>query len=408
MRAFGYIAYTESGKRRAGSVIADTEGHAADLLKAQGLFVSELSDRGAGDARKGRRGLGLGRRLRLNADLQSVFTRQLAVLLAAELPAEAALEAVRASGGTSAMDAVASRAKAALLEGAPLSDALEASGAGFPLYYIAAVRAGERAGDLEAVFGELAEHLETRGTDRAQIAAALVYPAFVAAVSLLVCGILMVNVAPEIVEIFEISDRPLPGITQTVLGISDWVLGHLPLLALGVAGIAALIIAAARVPRLRDARDALLLRLPVVGRLMRLASAVQYLRTLGLVLTSRHAVLNAVESAAGVLLITRFRIEAEAVSEAILSGESLSQGLSRLSFIPPVARQLIAAGEASARLARMTERSAVLVENGLSSERKRIAALLEPMLMMLVGAFVLIVVLAVLLPIFDLQEVVAG
>ncbi|MCJ7874848.1 type II secretion system F family protein, partial [Phaeobacter sp. J2-8] len=139
-----------------------------------------------------------------------------------------------------------------------------------------------------------------------------------------------------------------------------------------------------------------------------LSSAVQYLRTLALVLNSRHSVLSAVENAAEVLTVAQFKTEAQAVSTAIRQGETLSKALEKLSVIPPIARQLISAGEVSVRLARMTERSAVLLENGLSTERKRIAALLEPMLMMLVGAFVLVIVLAVLLPIFDLQAVVTS
>ena len=159
---------------------------------------------------------------------------------------------------------------------------------------------------------------------------------------------------------------------------------------------------------MREARDALILRLPVAGRLMRLQAAVQYLRTLALVLGSRHAVLSAVDSAGDVLDVARFKRESDAVSEAVRQGESLSTALDRLSFIPPVARQLVSAGEMSARLARMAERAAMLVENGLRAERKRIASLLEPLLMIVVGAMVLVVVLAVLLPIFDLQAVVAG
>ncbi|MCE8009866.1 type II secretion system F family protein [Aestuariivita sp.] len=408
MKAYSYTAYTGGGKRRSGTIVAETEAHAADLLKGRGLFVSDLSTRAGSGWRWQDLGAGFGRRTRLNADLQAVFTRQMAVLLAADLTAEAALEAVQVSGEGSTLDAVAARAKAALMEGQPLSDALQASGAGFAPYYIAAIRAGETAGDLKTVFGALAEHLETAGIDRAQISTALVYPAFVAAVSLLVCAILMVNVAPEIVAMFEMSDRPLPQLTRVVLAISDWIQTYI--LGLGVAALA--LIAGwgvvGRIRPLRNIRDRVFLRLPVVGRLIRQGAAVQYLRTLALVLTSRHAVLSAADNAAGVLEVDRFQTEAAAVSEAIRSGETLSQALERLSFIPPVARQLVNAGEVSSRLARMTERSAVLVENGLSTERKRIAALLEPMLMMLVGGFVLLIVLAVLLPIFDLQAVVAG
>ena len=153
------------------------------------------------------------------------------------------------------------------------------------------------------------------------------------------------------------------------------------------------------VQRLRAARDRFLLRLPLVGRLIRRAAAVQYLRTLALVLASRQTVPVAAGNAARVLTQAQFRQEGEAVLDALQAGSTLSDALTKLSIIPAVTRQLIVVGEMSARLARMTKRSAVLVETDLTSERKRIAALLEPILMMLVGSFVL-------LPIFDLQAVV--
>lgn len=402
MKAYAYTAYTDAGKRRTGTVVAETEAHAAEKLRARGLHASDLTARAR---RSGR--AGLFSRARLSPDLQAVMTRQMAVLLAAEMPAEAALEAIR-SGGSPALDRVAGAAQAALMDGAPLSEALARSGAGFPRYYLASLKSGETAGDAAEVFAELAEHLEARGTDKAQIASALIYPVFVAVVSLMVCTILMVNVAPEIVAMFELSDRPLPELTQYMLAISGWIGAHVAWLAGGLAALVVLAVAARVNPPLRRARDRILLHLPLMGRLMRLSSAVQYMRTLALVLASRQPVITATTAAAEVMEIDRYRAEAEAVTEAVRGGETLSTALTRLSPIPPVARQLISAGEVSARLARMTERAAVLVENGLSTERKRIAALLEPILMMLVGAFVLVIVLSVLLPIFDLQAVVAG
>lgn len=403
MKTYGYTAFNDAGKKRNGTVIAETETHASAILSDQGLFVSEITVK----ANKPSFGLSGRRRAALNPDLQAVFTRQMAVLLDADMPAEAALEAVR-QGGHSALDAVAAKTRAQLMDGATLSDALALSGAGFAPYYIASVRAGEIAGDLAGVYRELADHLESQREDKAQISTALIYPGFVAAISLMVCAILMVNVAPEIVAMFELSDRPLPQITQVILGISNWIQANIILLAVILAALCALWIAAATVPTLRRNRDRLFLRIPLVGRFMRLSAAVQYLRTLALVLGSKNTVPSAVENASQVLTIETFRQEGEAVSEAIRQGQTLSQALQKLSIVPPVARQLIAAGEVSVRIANMTERSAVMVENGLSTERKRIAALLEPMLMMVVGAFVLTIVLAVLLPIFDLQSVVAG
>ena len=403
MKAYAYVAYTDAGRRKTGTVVAESESHAGQKLQEQGLYASELTAR----TRKISAGGGAFSRARLNPDLQAVMTRQMAVLLAADLPAEAALEAVRA-GGSPAVDRVAASAQAALMDGAPLSEALERSGAGFPRYYIASVRSGETAGDAAQVFNELADHLENLGTDKAQISTALIYPAFVAAVSVLVCTILMVNVAPEIVAMFELSDRPLPKLTQRMLAVSDWIGAHLVLLGVIALVLVVLGILTRFVPSLRQARYRLGLKLPLIGRLMRLGVSVQYLRTLALVLASKQPVINASGSAAQVMDIDRFRDEAQAVTQAVQSGDSLSQALEALSPIPPVARQLISAGEASARLARMTERAAMLVENGLSTERKRIAALLEPMLMMVVGALVLVIVLSILLPIFDLQAVVAG
>ncbi|WP_420568735.1 type II secretion system F family protein [Thalassovita sp.] len=402
MRAYAYVAYTSGGKRKSGTVVAETEADASAQLARQELFVSKISE-----ARTKTAGPWFSRKVRLSQDLQAVFTRQMAVLLAAELPAEAALEAVR-NGGHPALDAVAAQARAAVLDGAPLSEGLERTGAGFAPYFLAALKAGEAAGETALVFNELADHLEKLGADKAQISTALVYPAFVAAVSLLVCAILMVNVAPEIVAMFEMSGRPLPALTRNVLGVSDWIRANWIAIAVVLAGLVVLGALTPRVEWLRDLRDRIVLRLPLFGRLTRLSVSVQYMRTLALILGSRHAVLSAVDSAVDVLTIKAFRAEGTQVSTAVRQGEALSRALDRLSFLPPVARQLIAAGEASVRLAPMTERAAALVEHRLSTERKRIAALLEPMLMMLVGAMVLVIVLAVLLPIFDLQAVVAG
>ncbi|WP_270725260.1 type II secretion system F family protein [Shimia sp. Alg240-R146] len=404
MRPFSYTAFDAEGARTKGLILADTEADASARLRAQGLFVSDLT------ASRQRPSLGnrLRRAARLNSDLQAVFTRQMAVLLSADMPVESALEAIRTSGDGTALATVATRARASLMQGGTLAESLEEAGAGFPAYVTAAIHAGEGAGELATVFEELARHLESLGSERAEIVSALVYPAFVAAVSFLVCAILMVNVAPEIVAMFEISGQPLPPLTRRVLAVSDWIRDNITGVSIALAAIVVLIVLSSRVPAMRAVRDRLLLRLPLVGRLIRRAAAVQYLRTLALVLASRQTVPVAVENAARVLGIAQFRAEADSVQAALQEGASLSDALDRLSIIPPVARQLVGAGEMSARLAPMAERSAILVESDLTAERKRIAALLEPMLMMLVGAFVLLVVLAVLLPIFDLQAVVAG
>jgi len=403
MRTFSYTAYTAEGKRTRGVIIAETGANAGEKLKAQGLFATEISARKAVSTRRGLSLRGVGR---FSSDMRMVFTRQMAVLLSADLPSDAALDAVRNSGSATAMDHFASQVKASLLDGQPLSAAIEGAGGGFAPYYTAAIRAGETAGNIASVFEELATHLESVGTDRAQVSTALIYPAFVAAIALVVCAILMVNVAPEIVAMFEVSGQPLPQLTQRVLAVSDWIQRNFYTLIGVVAAIVIGVPLLLRVPSIHHRWDSLRLRLPVVGRLLRLGAAAQYLRTLALILTSRQTVLDAVKGAGDVLSIQRFQNQSDRVADAVRSGESLSSALQHLSLTPPVARQLIEAGESSARLARMSERAAVMTEDMLSNERKRIAVLIEPILMMIVGGLVLMIVLSVLLPIFDLQAVV--
>ena len=396
MRTFRYIAFTNEGRRRTGVVVAEDEADASAMLRRDGLHPESVSP--------GTESVAGGRRRKLDRDLQAVLARQLAVLLSAGLPADAAMEAVRASGGSRRMDLVAARARAEILAGAPMSEALRTGGANFPPYVFSAIRAGEVSRDLAGSFETIADHLETRGNERAQLATALVYPVFVAVVALLVCGILMVTVAPELAQMFAATGRPLPPLTRTMLAVTGWVQSNALALAVGIGAVVVAVPLLLRLPAVRDGWHRVLLSLPVLGRLATLNAAAQYLRTLALVVASRQPVVEGAESASELLTIRRFREEAEQASRQIRAGASLSAALAQTSFVPPVARQLVEAGEKSARLGRMTDRAAVLVESWLATGRKRLATFLDPALMMIIGGFVLTVVLSVLLPIFDLQS----
>ncbi len=402
MQPFTYVAYNAKGQRKTGTLVAESERAAFDALKAQGLMASDIEAKGRAKAEKRATGA------KLDAEERAIFSRQMAVLLSADLPMDAALDAVIESEGSARMQAFGAELKAATLEGYPLSDAIEAGRSGFPRYYTSSLRAGESSGDLAAVFSGLADFLEAQGANRAEIATALVYPAFVAAVSLLVCVILVTNVAPEVVAMFEVSGRELPQLTQVVLGASEWIQVNWVMIvaALGVLVVGGLV--AWRVPAIRNVADRVGLAIPLFGRLRRLSIAAQYLRTMALVLGSRQTAVNAVIGAADVLTVQSYRRQADDIVTAVRQGESLSGAVRKFKLLPPVALQLIRVGEESARLAQMTERAAVLVETWLANDRKRIAAVLDPVLMMVVGAFVLIIVLAILLPIFELQSVVIG
>ncbi|MBY5974337.1 type II secretion system F family protein [Ferrimonas balearica] len=410
--------------------MADGRADAAQKLKTKGLFAAELHARTDGGERRSEstanqpsvaggaqhpgtasrpgRGWRPPRRAAMSSEERTIFTRQLEVLLSADVPVDMALETVAGSGVTQRMEAVAVATRAALHEGADLADAMAQADPGLPPYYLAAIASGERSGELARVVAELAQHLEVLSSDRSRIATALIYPVFVAIVSLLVCAILMTTVAPQLVSMFEASGQPLPPITRVLLAITGWFSRNWPWLGGGLAGLVLVAVPVLRRPAARQARKRMLLRLPLVGGLMRNAAAQQYLQTLALLLSSRQTALDAVESASRVLTLTHFRDQSAAAADAIRRGETLSSALQQAEFIPPVCRQLIAAGESSARVGKMTDRAARLVESWLENDRKRIAAAIEPLLMMLIGGFVLIVVLAVLLPIFDMQSMVTA
>jgi len=399
VKTFAYTAFTTDGKRRRGVVVAEDEADASARISAQGLLPGEISPQSV--ARPSRT-----RARRIDHDMLSVFTRQMAVLLSAGMAADAALEAVQTAAGASRIERLAAEARAGLMEGEPLSQALERAGGALPAWFTAAIRAGEHSGDLDAVFLTLADHLESTASDRAAITSALIYPAFVAGVAVIVCAVLMVTVAPEIVAMFAATGQELPPLTLAVLGMVDFIKDYWPWLAALLVGLVALGVASNRVPALKNRRDRLVLRLPLAGRFVRMNEAASYLRTLALVINSRLPLTEALRFAADVLGTEGFTLEARAAGEALRRGENLSSALSRLSFLHPVARQLIQAGEASARLGPMTDRAAVLAESWLRTERKRVAVVLEPLSMVVVGAMVLVIVLAVLLPIFDMQAMV--
>ena len=401
MKTWAYTAYGDDGKRAKGVIVAATEAQAAAELRAKGLLTESLT------ARAGSQGTGgtrfTLRKRTISADLRAVFMRQMAVLLEAGLTVAQALETIAGSGAPPQIERMAQETRAALMAGDSVSQALDKTEAGFPAYAICALEAGEAASQLAEVTETLATYFETARQDRASVANAMIYPAFVATVALLVALTLMCTVAPEIARLYATTGRELPPVTQVLMAGTDFLFANGHWLALGLALLIGGGMLALRRPGPRRAWDRMRLRLPMVGRFVRMEAAAQYLRTLAVVVLSRQPVAAGVQSAVNVLTVDDFRAEASTAATAINRGQSLSGALQGVGFIPPVASHLIDAGEQSGRLGRMIDRAAMMMETDLNNARKQVIALLEPVLMVLIGLMVLTIVLAVLLPIFDLQ-----
>ena len=397
MPAFEYQALTSAGRAERGVLQADTARAARSALRERGLNplrVEEVGDRPGG---VGRRGLG-GTQLAL-------LTRQLATLIAASLPIDEALAALaEGSEGRLRTQVVALRAR--VMEGASLAAALGEFPETFPPLFRASVAAGEQAGKLELVLARLAEYAERRDALKRRVLAALAYPLLLSLVAVAVVTGLMVYVVPNVLQVFAQFDRELPLVTRLLIALSDllrnfgaWLL--LAVLVAGVAGVLAL-----RQPAVRSRWQAFLLRLPVVGRLLRALDTARFARTLALLTASAVPLLEALAIAAQVVERLPLRQALARVAVRVREGQGFASALAETRQFPPVVVRLAASGERAGRLDSMLFEAADFQERELDTALAVSTAVLGPGVIVLVGAMVLFIVLAILLPIFQLNSLV--
>ncbi|MEL7090892.1 MAG: type II secretion system F family protein [Pseudomonadota bacterium] len=404
MTSFTYKAYDKNGRRVKGVLVADGAAQARAKLAAQGLFTEDLSDNVPKAAATR---TGLFQRAHLSAEGLALFTRQLSVLLASRVPVDRALDVMIGSRTASQVNRVAADLQGHLREGLPLSAAMARHGGSFPEYYRAAIAAGESSGHLTEVLDVLADFIEDRLTQRDKTLTSLIYPLFVGAVSIAVASVLLVSVVPELVALFEQSGQQLPAITQVTIALSDAVASYWPWM---VGAIGALVVglgALFRRPGPRLVLHRVALRIPVFGPLARSKAALLFLRTLSLVLRAKVPIVQALRHAQNAVDNLSVKAELAGVAKVVEQGKTVSDALADRPSLPVIALQMIENGERSGEIAKMTERAAKMQELDLSNRTQRVTALLEPVLLMFVGAVVLVIVLSVLLPILDLQTNVA-
>jgi general secretion pathway protein F len=400
MAAFSYTAYDSAGKKIRGVLVADGPSHARALLGKQGLFPETLTE--TRDTQASGRKFGW-RQPTLNQENLAVFSRQLAVLLSAQIPLDEALRVLTGSEVGGQVNKIAALLQAHIRDGLSLPAAMDKLPGAFPDYYRAAFAAGESSGELERVCEVLAEFIESRLALRDTTVNSLVYPLFVGAVSLVVAGILLMNVVPELALLFEQSGQPLPQLTLISIAIGNFLGANWPSLAAGIVGLIVGLRLFLRRPAPRRLYHRILVQIPVAGPLARLKAAVLFLRTFSLVLAANVPAVSALRHAAAAIDNDVLRTEAAEASVLVEQGQRISTAMKSVSALPVIARQMLDSGESSGQLAQTTARAASLAERSLAVRSKRIATLLEPVLMMTVGGLVLVIVLSVLLPIFDLQ-----
>ncbi|MBB4085930.1 MULTISPECIES: type II secretion system inner membrane protein GspF [Sphingomonas] len=402
MADFDYVAIDTKGAERRGHVAAADADAARAALDRQRLYVVSLKPGSAPVA--GARplfGLQLGRP-RMSGKQLTLFTRQLATLNRVS-PLEESLRTITRQTETDKVRGVVSAVHAGVVEGRRLADAMAREPKSFPPLYRAMVAAGESSGTLPTILERLAALLERQAEIRGKLITALAYPTILALVALGVVTALMMFVVPQVVEQFDTVGQELPFLTRMVIGVSDLLVGWwwLMLLFVVLAGLGGW--QALKVPSIRLSFDSWLLRVPLLGRLLRDLHAARMARTLGTMVASRLPLLEGLTLTAGTIHNRRLRVASDDIVEAIRGGGSLSAAMRRASVFPPLLTYLAASGEAAGRLDEMLERAADYLEREFDRFTATALSLLEPAIIVVMGGIVATIVLSILLPILQLN-----
>jgi general secretion pathway protein F len=409
MAAFEYLALDRSGGARTGVLRAADEGAARQILVRRSLAPVRLTP--ANDAESPTGGLGglLANlnRPRLSAKDLSLVTRQLATLVSVA-PLEEALRAIAQNADQTRVRDILRQVHGGVREGFRLSEAMGRAAPSFPPIYRAMVSAGEASGSLPAILERLADLLEQQQAVRAKLVTALVYPIALAATAVLVVIAMMTFVVPRVVEQFDSMGQALPLLTRIVIGISG-ALQNFGWLAAIVLALGALAFAQGlRQPGFRRAVDGALLRTPILGRLLKEVHAARLARTLATMLASGLPVLEGLVLTARTVRNTVLRQAMDEMAAAVREGAGLSAAMRKAAVFPPVLLYMTASGESSGRLELMLSRAADYLEREFNTFTAAALSLLEPAIIIIMGAVVATIVLSILLPILQLNTLALG
>ena len=403
---FDYLALDRAGREKRGSVRAASVEDARALLGARRLHVVRMEP-ATGAETPPLLSRTLFERRKLSNKQLTLFTRQLATL-AQVSPLEEALRTISRQSEQEQVRRILAVVHAAVLEGRRLSEAMGHEPASFPPLYRAMVAAGEGSGTLPEILDRLALLLERQAQVRGKVLSALAYPIVLAMVASFVVFALMIFVVPKVVEQFEDIGQTLPLLTRMVIGLSNFLAGWWWALLLGLALFALLGARALRDEGLRLRFDRGLLRVPLLGRLLRDLHAARMARTLSTMVGSRLPLLEGLRLTTQTVHNRALRAASAQIAEAVRTGGSLSGALRRAGIFPPLLVYLAASGEASGRLDIMLERAADYLEREFDSFTAGALALLEPAIIVLMGAIVALIVLSILLPILQLDTLAGG
>ncbi|MCP4874979.1 MAG: type II secretion system inner membrane protein GspF [Gammaproteobacteria bacterium] len=403
MAAFEYQAVDADGKTRKGLIEADTARQARQQLRGMSLMPLEI---GEVTSRESDGGKGQNRRSKINVASLSLITRQLATLISAGQPIESAYHAVSRQTPKQNAKHVMLAVRARVLEGFPLSEALREFPRIFDPMYCASVHAGEQSGLLDVVMERLADFMEAKQDLQRRTGQALIYPILLSVVAFGLVAALLTFVVPKIVQVFEGFDQELPMVTTWLIAISDFFKDHGLGLIIGIIVAILIYFQLVKIPRFRSLRDRFYLRLPYVSYLVRLSNTARFTRTMSILVSSGVTALDSMHISTEVINSHPIKVATLKAADRVREGEHISVALENTGYFSPLVLQLIENGEASGKLGEMLERSARAEENEFAGVTALFIGLFEPAMILFMGMVVLFIVLAILIPIFDMNELV--
>ena len=403
MGAYEYTALDARGREKKGILEGDAARAIRAQLREQGLTpleVSEVSDRKSGGSRS------ISFRRGISVTELSLFTRQLATLTHAGLPMEEALKAVAEQTDSDKVRKIIVGVRSQVVEGHTLADALGEFPNSFDELYRATTAAGEQSGRIDEVLNGLADYVEDQQSMRQKVMAALIYPAFLSIVAIAIVIALLTTVVPDLVQVFDSVGADLPALTTGLISVSDFLRVWGWLLALGLGAAVTAFIYGMRRPAFKRAVQARILQVPLIGRFVRGVNTARFTRTLSILTRSGVPALDAMTIGADVVTNLPMRDAIERASTRVREGEAIHRALGRERLFPPITLHMIANGEISGELDMMLGRAAEHQEREVETLRQGVMGILGPAVILLMGGLVLIIVLAILQPVFNLNQLV--
>ena len=403
MGAYEYTAVDPAGKRHKGVLEGDTPRQIRQALREKLLLPLSITESAAQESSRQasftfQRGL--------SATDLAVLTRQLATLVQSSMPLEQSLAAIAEQSENARMKTIVLGVRARIREGFSFADSLNNFPRAFPDIYRSTVEAGEQSGHLDAVLERLADYTEGRQELSQTVRNAMIYPAVLLSFCMIIITLMMAYVVPKVIGVFSNSGQELPGPTAALIWTSDFVQawGWLVVLALTAGSIGA--VRLLKQPGPRRAFDRFLLRIPVVGRIIRGLNTARFTRTFSIMTGSGVPVLEGLRISSAVITSVPMREAVEEATLRIREGAPIGQSLAKGKQFPPLCIHLISSGEASGQLEAMLDKAAGQQEREMNGLIATLLNILEPGMIIFMGIIVLSIVVALLLPIFEMNKLV--